>query len=463
MKTKRYNRTSGALHDLTAILEYPADDCNVLLVSSRTLAILHNYALGEVNWYARYYVSRLPGGYVTVPDKLDVEALDIDELARNYRLEVQDMSCDLTAALAAITSAINNLAEKVSQQQTFDLCCPDGAGTEPPMGEVDISDTPIGPGEEHETLADYYTAKCNTANWIVDDLILLITDFQLRDIQDLAAGSVTIAWAMVGVAIAASGVGALTGAVVGLLGAIVSLVLGPVIFDLGDLVTVLNALRDDLKQALFCSNSNSDARSRFLAELEGEGLSLLEVEFVSLFLNNNVLSVLFRPTEESKLYDGEYDCEDCPTSGLWMISPIGMFPTTWDFGSTIFTGAGTVDNSGETFQINSVSFVDGGDGLTKHIISLCTVDFYYQWLELGSPVFTAFPDQTGQPCIGSPGLEVIGGQPSAASIDWRSCLSGEWDDSGAGIFSPNPNPDLMWFAQYRFTGGAFSESFAVPQ
>jgi hypothetical protein len=108
MKTKKYNRTLGALHDLSAILAYPDDDCNVLLVSSRTLAILHNYAINEVNWYARYYVDRLPGGYVTVPDKLDIEALDIDELARNYRLEVQDMSCDLTAALSAITSSINN-------------------------------------------------------------------------------------------------------------------------------------------------------------------------------------------------------------------------------------------------------------------------------------------------------------------------------------------------------------------
>jgi hypothetical protein len=361
------------------------------------------------------------------------------------------------------------LADKVSQQNTFDLCCPDGAGTEPPAGEVDISDTPIGPGEEFETLADYYDAKCNTANWLIDDLILLITDFQLRDIQDLAAGSVTIAWAMIGVAIAASGVGALAGAVVGLLGAIVSLVLGPVLFDLSDLATVLNAKRDDLKQALFCSISTTDARSRFLAELEGEGLSLLEVEFVSLFLNNNVLSVLFQPTEESKLYDGGYTCVDCGDSCDWIIAPAAM-GVSRGFTSVSTAECGTInagflDNETETiFQVQSVLGV--ASGVDQQVVMMCTREFYEAWLSNGQVIPAGYDcecDETGSP-DGHKSIEITERIGGAFSIWRRRCVGGTQQDTGVAAFTADVEYTLSAFAWHRNnTSGPFTVSFKVLQ
>jgi hypothetical protein len=464
---QKLERVKGAHHELSKLALLPADDCEVLLVSSRTLAILANLAQHEATWSARYMVDYGPGNVAEPVRATDSEYDLYADVVRNFRLEVVPVTCDLTAALSAITSAINNLADKVAQQTTIDLCCPEGTGTQPPADEVDISDAPIGPGEEFETLADYYDAKCNTANWLVDDLILLITDFQIRDIQELAAGSVTIAWAMVGVAIAASGVGALAGAVVGLLGAIVSLVLGPVLFDLSDLATVLNAKRDALKQALFCSISTTDAKSRFLAELEGEGLSLLEVEFVSLFLNNNVLLVLFQPTEETKLYDGGYTCLDCGNSCDWMIAPAAM-GISRGFTSVSTAECGTInsgflDNETETvFQLQSV--LGEISATPVQLVMMCTREFYEAWLANGQVIPAGYAcecDETGSP-DGHKSIEITERIGGAFSVWRRRCVGGTQQDIGVAAFTADVEYTLSAFAWHRNnTSGPFTVSFKV--
>jgi hypothetical protein len=247
--------------------------------------------------------------------------------------------------------------------------------------------------------------------------------------------------------------------IAGIMGAIVALVTGPFLFDLGDLVSVLASNSDELKQEMYCATSNSDARERFLAVLDGNGLTALEIDFISLYLNNNVLGILFVPTTESAEYVGSYECTECGELCDWMFAPVDMLSSNFDFGVNVFVGSGIITNDGVNFTLNSVSYVDSGDGLTKHALSLCTVDFFYRWLEIGKPRSGSFPT-SGTLCnCDSNGLEVVGAQPSAASVDWRNCVAGEWAKSGVAIFATNPNTTLQWFLQNRFTGGAFSETF----
>jgi hypothetical protein len=235
-----------------------------------------------------------------------------------------------------------------------------------------------------------------------------------------------------------------------------------VLFDLGDLLVVLNAKANQLKQALYCSNDTAEAKSLFEALLEGEGLSLLEKEFVGLFLNNKVLGTLFEPVAQTVGYDGGYTCEPCAVSCDWRIMPVGMFPATFQWAGQTLAGSGTVDNTGATYTINSVPVIDTGDGLTKHALGVITWDAYYRWLEAGQPHFSTLPTSgIVCECDGGTGLQHMNDFPGASSSEWRNCAAGAWSTAGAGPFAPNPNPNLILFGVYRFTGGAFSMDFRV--
>lgn len=458
----KLERVKGAHHELEKLAALPSDDCEVLLVSSRTLAILANLAQHEATWAARYMVDYQPGNLARPVRESDPEYDLYADIVRNFRLEVIPVTCDLTGALSAITAAINKLTDQLAISQTIDLCCPEGTGTEPPPADTGAEDIPIGPGETYEDYDTYLDDKCSTANFLVDDLIGLITEFNIRDIADYAAGSIAITWVVVAEVLGLFFIGTTSAIIIGVTGAIVALILGPVIFDLGDLATVLNAKKDQLKQALYCANDTSEAKTAFLQLLDGEGLSLLEIEFVGLFLNNRVLGTLFDPVAQTIGYDGGYVCTPCAVACEWRIAPVGMFPNTFQWASQTVAGSGTVDNTGASFTISSVPVLDTADGLTKHALGVCTWDFYYRWLEAGQPHWAILPT-TGIvcECEDGDGLEHLNAFPGASSVKFRNCLSGQWSDAGAGAFAPNPNPDLIFLGLYRFTGGAFSMDFRV--
>jgi hypothetical protein len=106
MTIKDSARVSGSLMDVTRLSDISEDECHILFVSARTLYVLANYAENEVNWYGRYYKASYQGGLIDTVEPDDTEALLVDEVARNFRLEVISLNCDLLPVLEAIASSI---------------------------------------------------------------------------------------------------------------------------------------------------------------------------------------------------------------------------------------------------------------------------------------------------------------------------------------------------------------------
>ncbi len=60
---KQISRATGALFDVDGLQLLDDSNCNLLLVSDRTLYLLQQFALNEVNWLARYVEEYIPPGF----------------------------------------------------------------------------------------------------------------------------------------------------------------------------------------------------------------------------------------------------------------------------------------------------------------------------------------------------------------------------------------------------------------
>lgn len=182
MALKRLDRIAGQVFDVAHLAELPADDCNILLVSSRTLHLLAGYAKKDCNFYGRYARDYLQRKWVDVVQAGDTEEDFIDEVARNFRLEVIPMGCDFDSLAAAINNVATALATRPTtgagsgcadcQQVCINLddVGPDGSDTATPIpGEFNPASDDYPDG--FNSKADYLQYKCELANMIVDGVI----------------------------------------------------------------------------------------------------------------------------------------------------------------------------------------------------------------------------------------------------------------------------------------------------
>jgi len=110
MTLRNANRVRGSIMDVAHLQTLPSDDCNVLLVSSRTLYMLANYGDVEATFLSRYAKQFYDGGYYE-PVSIDDEEIDtVLDVMRAFQLEVIPVTCDLTAILTEIKNAIQTLA-----------------------------------------------------------------------------------------------------------------------------------------------------------------------------------------------------------------------------------------------------------------------------------------------------------------------------------------------------------------
>jgi len=82
------NRTPGSVHDLTATLALSDVADQVLFVSPRTLRLLGDLAEVDVKVYSRYAKSYLDGGMIDAVEDEDSDAVDVDEVANRFGIEV---------------------------------------------------------------------------------------------------------------------------------------------------------------------------------------------------------------------------------------------------------------------------------------------------------------------------------------------------------------------------------------
>lgn len=312
MALKSLSSVRGAIHDV-ARLKLMSGTCNVIVVSDTTLNIIQNYAIDEIAFQSRYGVG-FEGGYYIPIDDAHPDFDFVLDVIRLYRLEVNDLTCDLVDALTNIRASID------SATATMAACCEKMAGAT----TQDIEDPPhdgtisVGqPGDDFGTTAEYLDAKCNVANAIYDTVLAAVIALDVN-LDDLAViGGLT---AMLGgILVAAGPVGwAIAGVSLSVISVLVLLLSYQINFV--DLQAALGEEHSDMVGALYAANDTMDANEGFIDALEAAPTSLGgdEITLVRLILTNNMLNQLFDPRSDLVGYQSASPIT-C-TSSLWVIA-----------------------------------------------------------------------------------------------------------------------------------------------
>ncbi len=320
------NIVKGSVFDLAHLMGLVADDCNLLLVSTRTLSIIQALGNDEVSFTVRYASEFLEGNrYIVADSSTDLD--NINNIVNNYRLEVTDMSCEIVAALEAIA-----VATEATAQASCGAC---GSEVDP----TSEATPPVGPGEPWSDLDEYDTYKCQGANWLLDGLTdlfqkLLVYDVDFWTATTVAAGSGLIT-SIILTTLLGGWVVLVAGAVIGL---ITALILG-VTIDLTDIKNVLISDRADLICALYNGSDASSSTAAFSSALSTAGLNGAEVALVGLIMANSLVNNLYEFNAVIDAYTATTSCDTC-----------GPEPCPYD----LVYGTGTITYDQQPFVISSV-------------------------------------------------------------------------------------------------------------
>lgn len=283
-----WNRPRGAVHDLGYALELGDGGCNVLVVSDVTLYVLQNFVALDVEFMSRWATSSLIGGYVAL-DKTHESYEDWVNLVQKIQREVQDMSCDLVAAIESLSLQIENL---VSQQAGGTNACCDW-----------VSDLPGGYyGEDpgYYPPPDAYV-KCQGAS----SLVLNWQDAALELYSkryDLGQLSIAVLLAILG-ALAVPGAGVLI-----IAGALVAAILE---VDQQEFETTIGSIVDDLICAIYDAASPSSAIDALAGVIGGlDNLNGRTRDMLLAMFSNAALNQVFDETYPIR-GDAQSDCGGC--------------------------------------------------------------------------------------------------------------------------------------------------------
>jgi len=377
MGLRKYERISGAVHDYQRLLELPADDCNILIVSSRTLHLLANYAGYEANWYARFLRDLGSGGMVSPIRAGDAEAPIVDEIANNFRLEVVPVTCDFVAALNAQTDVLRLILAAMQAGGVNGCgCITIGPGEDAPSA----GDDPDDHGGEPPTGFDDWTAydeyKCRYANRIVDEFIELLTrmigllpaaaGLGIAAIVALIAGVIAGGWSIL--IILAVGVGTAALTVFTLIATIILADDGLAFFTAW--AAELEATKESAVCAMFVSQTPEAARAAIVTWMSdaaaeavvglGNGTLLgdLADQLIAAAVNNNLVNRMFPDLAQAEFipidYIGDIDCTGCVA----------------DCAFGFVTGSGGLVYTGSEFELSSEDL--GGGVHSLQIVTTCT-------------------------------------------------------------------------------------------
>ncbi len=288
----------GSVFDLAHLLTLDDTDCNMLLVSSRTLSVMQTLGNNEIAFTVRYADEFLDGNrYEIANTQTDLDA--INELVNRYRLEVIDVTCDVVEALQDINISIQN-----NLQAACGTC---GSEVDPTQdGTPDV-----GPGEPWPDLPTYDTYKCNGANWLVDGLEDVFDKLALYDVDFWAQTTIAAGAALITSIVLTTLVGGWVVVVAGaIIGLITKLILG-VTIDIGDIASVLGSARTALVCALYTGGDADTSRQLFLDELSTAGLNVAEVALLQTIMVNSLVNQLYVFNQVIDDYTATTSCASC--------------------------------------------------------------------------------------------------------------------------------------------------------
>lgn len=343
-QVKQTGRAAGSLFEVSGLQSLSDEGCNLLLVSDRTLYLLERFARNEVNWEARY-IDQLVGsdGYIPVTEA----SPDFDfvkNVARIFRLEMTDMSCEIVAA-------INGVAAALTQAQASSCGCQIGSDVDGDDGqEGGPLPGPVG-GEPYVEADPITDRKCLASNYIHQSVRDVVNELKLNRADQYGFAGLAFVLSLLSTtvgALIAGPFGLLAGAVVGAF-----LAMATLLFKASFSLTLLeDAILADEAGAictLYDATSASGARTAYTAHLSAEGATSLEIEFVEYLLTNNQLNLLFFGWGDSEDVIADvtptHVCSSCPSEyGCpWEFAP-------WEGG---VAGSGDVTKDGSTRTLSS--------------------------------------------------------------------------------------------------------------
>lgn len=218
--------------------------------------------------------------------------------------------------LNGLITAINNLSLTVTNAIAVSCSQSSTCGTAPPQPITEEGEPPPTGYTEYVV-----SEKCKASNLVVDDLLVLLNQFEANSVDDIATlgiGALAALFALV-VALLPTGPLALAVGVVGTIGALIAFFLVQTV-DLPVFVSLIESLRDDLVCALYQSPDSATAYAEFRAVLSGGGatagaLGLLDaINFVNgltlLFFNKDDISAAWQARLDG--YTAITNCDNCP-------------------------------------------------------------------------------------------------------------------------------------------------------
>ena len=345
-------RVHGAIMDVARLTGLSPDDCNILLVSSRTLYMIQNYGDAEVFFLGRYAKSFTDDGRYTPVVASDAEAITAADAANAYGLEVVDMSCEIVPILNQIAIALRG------QSATCD-CVPNGP--HPPQPPTIEGDPPPAGFTEYDPAE--VDRKCKIANMVIDDLLEMITLLIVNNVEEAAALGLAVMSSLFTLIVGLMAAGPLGWGLAGLgtMATIIGFFLISTV-DLDDLKALIETERTELVCALYNAPNNTSAFDTFRAALADAGASAAQLGLIdALNMINGLTALFFKPDDplgqaiEDRLdgFTAITDCDDCIEFGPdceWILAPAGIIGA----GSTELTvGTGEITMDGEEFTLTA--------------------------------------------------------------------------------------------------------------
>ena len=327
----------GSLFSIEALQLLSSDSCNVLFVSDRTMHLLKNISQEEPNFLSRYASTfEKAGKYhpidASVPDEVTL-ALDV---ARNFKLEMTDMSCDINQALLGIQEAILTAGSNAC------ACGTVGEGLETTPGTIG-GPPPDGFGDPDPAVSDRI---CKAANAIHESILATVTALEASPVEAFIALGFGVVSGLVSGMIATAFLPVVGLLLTGVAGAVIGVTLAVLVagVDMTSLKAALISEEDDLICALATAVAAQAAIDAYITVLGDAGQSVLNQALIRAMMTLNVVNLLWFSTPDSEAFLDTYSPpNDCSTCG----DVCG-----WDFagGGLLGTGDLTADNSQRTLS-----------------------------------------------------------------------------------------------------------------
>jgi len=363
MARRELSRVQGFVHNILTVASLSDVPNNMRLLSDRSLYILQNLSGYDVTFLSRYGEIE-DGGYYLPVLAGSVEAGEVETAVNLIRRDLNDMTVEAT--LECICSALNDIAGSISAAQGTSCGCEIGTDVETTDGqEGGPLPDPVN-GIPYESPSPIVDRKCKASNYIHNSIRDIVTELKLKRADAYAyaglAAVLSLLTAIIG-GVVAGPFGAVVGGVAGayLAGA---LQLYKASFNLSLLESAILSDEQGAICALYLSSSASAARSSYVAHLALHGATSLELEFIELFLSNNVLNLLFFEWGDSaSAIENVAITHSCETCGIvyadWIIAPSGIFGINVTGGGPM--GSGVVQQDGSPFVITAVP-IDNNPG-----------------------------------------------------------------------------------------------------